>query len=61
MLTCNKIIAYLTRQSAVAYLASVSEHGVGRFGKLLPADHFQDELFFGVGRKWITRERVEST
>lgn len=45
----------------VAYLASVSEHGVWRFGELLSTDHFQDELLFGVGRKWVTRVRVEST
>ena len=48
-------------ESHVAYLSSVSKHGVRRFGELLSTDHFQDELLFGVGRKRITRERVEST
>lgn len=54
-------LATLPGSHLQAYLASVSKHGVWRFGELLSANHLQDELLFGVSRKWVTRERVEST
>lgn len=42
-------------------LASFPKHRVWRFGELLTTDDFQNELLFGVGRKWIPRERIEGT